>query len=159
MNTSRSTINPVRKHRREIRNRIVLPVVLAFVALVGVCVIFIIAVAAGSMEATQITIIMSVVATIFIAIPLVILCAIPYVILALTAWGVGRIYAGARGPLGSVRSLTGQVATKTNEMAPRLARPTMALNIRLTRWEHTLRGWLLPAPEEELTDERHHPTS
>ena len=149
-----SNVNPVHKHRREVRNRIVLPVVLSFAALVAFGVALIVAVAVDSMNATQVTVIMSIVATLFIAIPMVIVCVVPFVVLGLGAWGIGRIHAKARGPLGTTRRLTGKIATKTNELAPRVARPTMALNIRLTRWEHTLRGWLLPSPEgEENTDE------
>jgi ABC-type dipeptide/oligopeptide/nickel transport system permease subunit len=150
-----STADPVRKHRREVRNRIILPVALAFVALIALNVVLIAAVASGAMVSKQITTVMSVVATVFIALPMMLLCLIPVAALVLSAWGVGRIHGTARGPLGTVRRLTGQVAVKTNEFAPRLARPTTAVNIRLTRWEYTLRGWLMPAvpAEEDLSDE------
>ena len=150
-----STADPVRKHRREVRNRIILPVALAFAALIALNVILITAVARGAMVSKQITTVMSVVATVFIALPMVLLCLVPVAVLVLSAWGAGRIYGTARGPLGTVRRVTGQVAIKTNEFAPKLARSTMAVNIRLTRWEYTLRGWLMPAvpAEEDLSDE------
>jgi len=140
MNHSASKTNPVAKHRRAVRLKIVGPIALAAIALVGVCLGLILAVMGGAFESQQITIVMSVVATLFLALPMAILCLVPYILLAVLASLTGRGYARARGPLRSLRGATARMAQTTAVVAPRLARPLMALNVRLTRWESMLRG-------------------
>jgi hypothetical protein len=144
MNLPGSTPNPVRKHRREVWTRIYAPVALPFAGIVLLCIILLIAVAAGSMISTQITVLMSIVATAFIAFPMAILCLLPYVLFVLIAYGAGRAYAHARTPLRFVRRLTGQIADKTEQVAPKVSQPLIGLNVRLTRWENMLRGWQQP---------------
>jgi hypothetical protein len=133
--------NPVRKHRREVWLRIVAPVVLPFAGLIALCAVLIVAVATDKLAGKQITVLMSILATACIMLPMMILCLVPYALLALSACGTGRVYAHASGPLRSMRHLTGQIAAKTARHVPRLARPFIGLNVRITRWEHTLRGW------------------
>lgn len=144
--------NPVAEHKRAVRLKIVGPVVLALLALVGVCGALVLAVIGGALESKQITIVMGIVATAFLALPMAILCLVPYVMLAALAALSGRGYAGARGPLRSARRTTERLAQTTAGVAPRLARPLIAVNVRLTRWEHTLRGQPSPAlPVERKT--------
>jgi hypothetical protein len=133
--------NPVQKHRRQVLLRIVAPVALPFAGLVLLCVLLAVAVATGALVGKQITVVMSLVAMVFIALPMTILCLVPYFLLAVSAHLSGRAYARARTPLRSARRLTEQMALTTDRHAPRFARPLIGLNIRLTRWEHTLRGW------------------
>ncbi len=140
MSQSAHKANPVARHQRAVRLTIVGPVALAMIALVGVCAGMILAVIGGAFEGQQITIVMSAVATLFLALPMAILCLVPYVLLAVLASLMGRGYAGAQGPLRSARDATAQVAQVTADVAPRLARPLIALNVRLTRWESVLRG-------------------
>jgi hypothetical protein len=135
------TANPVQKHRREVLLRIVAPVVLPFAGLILLCVVLAVAVATGALAGKQITIVMGLVATVFIVLPMTILCLVPYFLLVVSAHLSGRAYARARTPLRSARRLTEQIALTTEQQAPKLARPLMGLNIRLTSWEHTLRGW------------------
>ncbi|MCL4238102.1 MAG: hypothetical protein KJ047_07605 [Anaerolineae bacterium] len=132
--------NPVAEHKRAVRLKIVGPVMLAALALVGVCSVLILAVVGGALESKQISIVMGIVATAFLALPLAILCLVPYVVLAALAALTGRGYAGVRGPLRSARRATERLAQTTAAAAPRLARPLVTMNVRLTRWEHTLRG-------------------
>lgn len=141
MSASSKTGNPVRKHKRDIWLKIFLPVALVFVVLVIVCVVLAVAVAADAVVSDQITLVMSCVATLFLALPMVVLCLVPYFLLVMSAYLAGKGYAHAQTPLRAVRDLTGKVASKTNQHVPKLAKPLVALNVRITRWEHTLRSW------------------
>jgi len=132
--------DPVSRHRRAVRWRIVAPVALSGLALVLLCAALIVAVAAGELSDTQITTVMGIVATAFIALPLAILCLVPYALMAALAVLAGKTYARARTPLRSVRRQTERLATTTNRVAPKLARPLVALNVRVTRWETMIRG-------------------
>lgn len=145
--------NPVRKHRREVLFQIVTPVFLPLAGLILLCVVLAVAVGTGALVGRQITVVMGIVATAFITLPLAILCLVPYFLLAAAATLSGRAHARATTPLRSARRLTEQVALKTDEVMPRLARPLIGLNTRLTRWEHRLRGWQQPAmPVEKETN-------
>lgn len=145
--------NPVRKHRREVLLQIVTPVFLPLAGMILLCVVLAVAVATGALVGKQITVVMGIVATAFITLPLAILCLVPYFLLAAGAALSGRAYARATTPLRSARRLTEQVALKTDEVMPRLARPLIGLNTRLTRWEHRLRGWQQSAlPVEKETN-------
>lgn len=146
--TASHRTDPVRKHRRDVLLRIVFPVALAFLALVVMCVVLAVAVATGSLESTQITVVMGLLATLFVLIPMTLLCLVPYFLLAMAAVASGRGYAHAQTPLRFSRRLTGQIALKTDQLAPKLARPLLALNVRVTRWEHMLSDWLRPAEKE-----------
>lgn len=151
MNTVSPKINSVKKHRREVLLQIIVPMVLPAVALVILCAGLGIAVAEGTMDDGQITVVMSILATIFIGLPLAILCLIPYILLVVMAYFGGRAYARARTPLRAAHHLSGQIATKTGDYAPKFAQPLIALNTRITRWEYTLRRWqqpVLPAEKE-----------
>jgi len=140
---------PVRKHTRDVRWRIVAPVAGLGFVLVALCVALAIGVATGNLERSHVTVVMGLLATAFISLPLVILCLVPYLLLAALAQLAGQGHAQARGPLRRVRHLTEQVAVATDKHAPRLARPLIGLNVRLTRWEHAVRGVLPPLPAEK----------
>jgi len=140
-------MDPVRKHRREIWLRIVVPIAVPALALIALAVILIVAVATGGMVAKQITVIMSLLATAFIFLPMVLLCVVPYLLFAMSAAGVGVAYGKARTPLRFVRRLTEQVATKTGEIAPRVAQPLIGMNARLARLESTVRRWQQPGSD------------
>jgi hypothetical protein len=142
MGASSKIVNPVRKHKRDVWLKIVFPVALPLVGLVALCVILAIAVATDALVSKQISIVMSILATCFLALPAVFLCAVPYALLAVIAALAGKGYARAQTPLRFARRTTEKIATKTNQYAPRVAQPLLALNVRLTRWEETLRCWL-----------------
>ena len=59
----------------------------------------------------------------------------------MTAVGAGRLHAFAGKPLSSARRLSESVSERTKRIMPRLAKPAAALNVRVTRIEHTLRGF------------------
>jgi hypothetical protein len=88
-----------------------------------------------------VTVIMSCVATAFVFLPLTLLCIVPYALVAFGAVGAGRAYAHAVGPLRFVRRLTDRLAFQTKQHVPKLARPLIGLNTRMTRWEYRLKGW------------------
>ncbi len=151
MSRRASPSDPVARHRRAVRRRIVAPVAGAALGLLAVCGALIVAVATGALADTQVTTVMGIVATTFIALPLTILCLIPYALLAILAALSGHAYTGVRGPLRSLRQQTEQLAATTARVAPRLAAPFVALNVRVTRWEYVLRGQppqALPGDEE-----------
>jgi hypothetical protein len=156
MSTASPQVNSVKKHQREVFWKIIVPVVLPAVALVGLCVALGIGFGVGTVEDGQISVVMSILATFFIALPLAILCLIPYVLLVVVVYFSGRAYARARTPLRAAHRLSGQVAVKTSEYAPKFAQPLIALNTRVTRWEHTLRSWQQPAlpAEKESSHEQ-----
>jgi hypothetical protein len=132
MGASSKIGNPVRKHKRDVWLKIVFPV--------------------DALVSKQISIVMSILATCFLALPAVFLCAVPYALLAVIAALAGRGYAQARTPLRFARRTTEKIAIKTDQYAPRVAQPLLALNVRLTRWEKTLRCWL---QLESQKDESH----
>ncbi len=151
---TRTPAESVKKHRRDVRWKIVLPVALPALLLIAFGVLLIVLAATGDLSRTQIGIMMGVLATPFVALPLVILCVIPYALFGALAVAMGRVYAGARGPLYRVRDITHRMAQKTDELAPTVAQPTIALNTRVTRWEHVLRGLQQPTSLVEKEPDR-----
>jgi hypothetical protein len=150
MGASSKTVNPVRKHKRDVWLKIIAPIVLPLAGLIALCVVLAVAVARDALVDKQVTIVMSILATCFLALPAVLLCAVPYALFAALAVLAGKGYAQARTPLRSVRRTTEKVAVKTDEYAPRVARPFLALNVRLTRWEQMVSSWLsLDTPKDE----------
>ena len=150
MGASSKTVNPVRKHKRDVWLKIVAPVVLPLAGLIALCVVLAVAVARDALVDKQITIVMSILATCFLALPAVLLCAVPYALFAALAVLAGKGYAQAQTPLRFARRTTEKIAVKTDEYAPRVARPFLALNVRLTRWEQMLSSWLsLDTPKDE----------
>jgi len=156
MSTTPRSANPIQKHRREVWLRIITPILLPFVALIILCIVLIIGVATGSLVSKQITVLMGCLGTLFVLIPLVLVCLLPYAALAITAAGVGRVYANFQTPLRFVRRLTERMAGKTHELAPKVAQPLIGLNTRMTRLEHMVRGWTdrpaLPARRDTSED-------
>ncbi|GAB4421956.1 MAG: hypothetical protein Kow00106_19080 [Anaerolineae bacterium] len=155
MNRRASQSDPVARHRRAVRRHIIAPVAGAGLGLLVVCGALIVAVGMGTLEDTQITTVMGLVATAFIALPLAILCLVPYALLAALAALSGHAYTGVRGPLRSLRRQTERLAVATTRVAPRLAAPFVALNVKVTRWEYMLRGQppqALPVDKETTHD-------
>ena len=144
------TANPVRKHKRDVWLKIIAPIALPLAGLIALCVALAVAVAKDALVDKQITIVASILATCFLALPAVLLCAVPYALFAALAALAGKGYAQAQTPLRFTRRTTEKIAVKTDEYAPRVARPFMALNVRLTRWEKTFSSWLsLDTPKDE----------
>jgi hypothetical protein len=137
-----------------VRWKIVLPVALPALLLVAFGIVLIVLAATGDLVRAQISIIMGVLATPFIALPLVIFCVIPYALFGALAALTGRLYANARGPIYRVRDITFRMAQKTDQLAPKVAQPTIALNTRVTRWEHMLRGFQEPSSLVEKDRDR-----
>lgn len=152
MRTTPSSTKPIRAHRRAVWLKIIFPIVLPFVLVLGVCIALAVGAATGALERSQIGIVMGVVATTFIAVPMVLLCLIPYVILAVLAWLGGKGYAQVKTPVRFVRRLTAQIAEKTDHFAPIIAKPTVSLNIWVTRLEHMIRGWQQTPPLPNAKD-------
>jgi hypothetical protein len=147
---SSKVADPIRQHRRDVWLKIVVPVILPALMLIGVVVILGISAMTGSVESRQVNVVMSAVATCFLALPAVILCLIPSGLLIGAALLVGKGYEYAQTPIRYARRITDQVAAQTNHYAPRVARPFLALNVRLTQWETTLSTWLeLDTPKDE----------
>lgn len=158
MQTPSSKIDPVRAHRRAVWLKIIAPVVLPFLALLGLFAVLIAGIASGDLESAQLTTVMSVVATLFIALPLVLLCLVPYALFAALAVLGGRGYAQAKRPLRFTRRMTEQIAVKTDQIAPRLTQPLVNLNVTITKWEQTVRNWqpepAQPGAKESDDDQR-----
>lgn len=151
---TRTAAESVQNHRSDVRWKIVLPVALPALLLIAFGVLLVVLAVTGDLERTQIGIIMGVLATPFIALPLVILCVIPYALFGALAALMGRVHAGARRPLYRAHDLTQRMAQKTDELAPKVAQPTIALNTRVTRWEHMLRGLQQPSSIVEKDRDR-----
>ncbi len=156
MSIGPSNINSVKKHQREVFWKIAVPVLLPALALVILCIAAAVGFGTGAVDDGQISVVMSIVATLFIALPLAILCMIPYLVLVVIVYFSGQAYAKARTPLRATHRLSGKIATKTSDYAPKFAQPLIALNTRVTRWEHTLRRWQQPAlpAEKESSHEQ-----
>jgi len=146
--------NPVEKHRRDVRWKIVAPVVASVIGLVAVGVLLIVGVATGALVFEQVSVIMGILATAFIALPLALICIVPYLALGALAVGAGKLYARTRTPLRAARRFTERVSSRTQRTLPRLARPVIAFSTRLARWEHTLLGWQRTALQAGK-DDRH----
>lgn len=140
MSTPSVRPDPVRKFRRAVRYKIVLPVVLTAAGLLAFALLLIVGVATGSLESKQVAIIMGVVLTTLITFPLALLCLLPYALLVLGVIGMGRLHTLSARPMRAVRTTTTRIMHKTDETAPKVAAPFVAFNLRVTRWEQTLRG-------------------
>jgi len=147
MSTTTGARTPIQKHRRDVRWKVVAPVVAASAALVLGAALLIVGVATDSLVFEQVSVIMGILGTAFVLLPLVLLCVLPYLVAAALAIGVGQLYARARSPIRATRRFTERVADRTHRTLPRLAHPLIALNARLARWEHTLLGWQRSALE------------
>ncbi len=141
MSTTTVQPNPVKKHRRDVRWKIVAPITLAALVIIAIGVVFIVGVATDALVFEQVTVVSVCLATPFILLPLVLLCVVPYLIAAVLAIGVGQGYARTRPVIRSARRFTERVTARTHQTMPRLARPLISLNTRLARWENTLVGW------------------
>lgn len=141
MTTTTVQPDPVEKHRREVRWKIVAPIVVAALLVIVLGAVFIVEVAANALVFEQVSVVTGILATPFILLPLVLLCVVPYLIAAVLAIGVGKVYARTRPAIRSTRRFTERVTARTHQTMPRLARPLVSLNTRLSRWEHTLVGW------------------
>ncbi|MBN1565976.1 MAG: hypothetical protein JXA10_19205 [Anaerolineae bacterium] len=104
----------------------------------------IIAVATDAIEPVQVNIVMSVVSTLCLAIPLSLLCLGGCAVMILVAYSGSWGYKHVRTPIRAVRRLTDTITAQTKQQAPKIARPTMALNTHITRVEHSLRHWIAP---------------
>lgn len=155
MNASARRVDPEQKHRRVVRYRIVAPVILAALALAGFAIVLIVATASGSLESKQISVIMGVLLTVFILIPVSLLCLIPYVLLVFSVVGVGQLYSKGAQPLRAVRRLSTRITQQTDSLAPRIAAPFAAFNVRAARWEQMLRS--LGRQPEPPDSPRDHP--
>lgn len=141
MSSQTSERAPIRAHRRAVWVKIIAPVLVPFLALIALCVALGVGVATGQIESRQINVIMGILATVFIALPLIILCVVPYIVLALLASLSGLGYAHAKKPIRFVRRVSGRVAETTERTAPRVVQPLVSMNVRITRWEETIRSW------------------
>ncbi len=149
---SSNTVNPVRKHHRDVWLKIVAPILLPVVGLLALCVALIVAAATNAIEPVQITIIMSVVSTLCLAIPISLLCLVGCAAMIAVAYAGGWGYAHIKKPVRAARRLTETITDHTNRVAPKIARPTMVINTRLTRLEYSLRSWIAPSEESGRKD-------
>ncbi|HMM27422.1 MAG: hypothetical protein AAGU78_12935 [Chloroflexota bacterium] len=147
MSTTTDARTPIHKHRRDVRWKIVAPVVAAGAALVIGPLLLIAGVATDALVFEQVSVIMGILGTAFVLLPLVLLCVLPYVLAAALAIGAGQLYARARAPIRAARRFTERVAARAHRTLPRLARPLIGFNARLARWEYTLLGWQRSALE------------
>lgn len=134
-------MNPIEKHRRDVRLRVIAPVAIPALALIVLAIALLVSVASGGLVAKQITVAMSILASAFILLPMVLLCVVPYALLAAGAAGMGLAYSKAQVPLRFVRRITAQITVKTKQLAPRVAQPVIGMNTRLARLESMARGW------------------
>ncbi|NLX08699.1 MAG: hypothetical protein GXY36_03505 [Chloroflexi bacterium] len=151
MNTSPKATDPIRKHRREVWLRIIAPVALPALGLIILAVVLMVAFATDALVGQQIMAISGILAIPFVLLPMVLLCVVPYLLAAVIAAGAGRLYANGQKPLRFTRRLTARIAAQTTQYAPKVARPFISLNSRITRWEYTIRGWqqaALPSGKE-----------
>lgn len=145
--------NPIRKHNRDVWLKIVFPVMVPILALIALCAALIVGIATDAIERQQISIIMGITSTLCLTIPLALLCAVGVLLTVGIAYGGSLGYRHVSTPVRAVRRLTERVKNTTQTVAPKIAQPTTALNARITRLEHTLRGWLSLPEEKEVNDE------
>ena len=141
MSITTANPNPVKRHQRDVRWKIVAPVIAAAVIVIAIGVLFIVGVATDTLVFKQVTVVSLCLGIPFILLPLVLLCVVPYLLAAVLAIGAGKAYGFTRPVIRSARRFTERVAARANRTMPRLARPLIGLNTRLSRWEHTLMGW------------------
>lgn len=141
MSTTTGQTDPVKKHRRDVRWKIVAPIVIVGLLVIAMGVVFIVEVATDALVFEQVSVVAGILAIPFILLPLMLLCVVPYLLTAVLAIGAGKVYARTRPTIRSTRHFTERVTARTHQTMPRLARPLVGLNARLSRWEHTLVGW------------------
>ena len=148
MSTTTADPAPVRRHKRDVRWKIVAPVVISAISVLAIGVVLILAVATGSLVFKQVTVVSCAWASCYFA------AAGPAVLCHTFCsragdWRRKGVWSPVRssGP----RHFTERVTARTHRTMPRLARPLIALNQRLSRWEHTPMGWQRSSLEQERT--------
>jgi hypothetical protein len=145
---SSNTVNPIRKHHRDVWLKIIAPILLPGIGVVRCTVIA----ATDAIEPVQVTIIMSVVSTLCLAIPISILCLAGCAAMIAVAYAGGWGYAHIKTPVRAIRRLTETITDHTSRLAPKIARPTMSINTRVARLEYSLRNWIAPSEESGRKD-------
>lgn len=127
-------LDPIVKHRREVRTRLVLPVVVATFLLMLPLAILLILTMTGDLAAQQVNAICSVMAVTCIFVPLILIMLVLDALFIGLAWGSGKINTVAKPLLRAGRRSTESVATLTGTSSRWAGGILIGLETRLMRW-------------------------
>ncbi|MBI5931375.1 MAG: hypothetical protein HY862_18855 [Chloroflexi bacterium] len=137
------SLDPIVKHRRDFRRKIVLPIALSALGMIFLLFVLpLILVATDTISKGQIATVSSVLLVICILVPLVLVFLVLDVLFIMLAYGSAKIPAKIYGPLQSVRRLVQRTSSITIRAADKINQPMLAVNVRLARWEYFI-GHLL----------------
>ncbi len=140
--------DPIAKHRRDYRYRIILPVALSALGMILLLVALpIVLVSNDTISEGQISTVASVMLVICILVPLVLVFLAIDVLFIMLAYGTAQIPAKIYGPLQSVRRLVQRTSSVTIQAADKINQPMLALNERVARWEYFI-GHMLGLSKE-----------
>ena len=103
MSTTTGQTDPVKKHRRDVRWKIVAPIVVVGLLVIAMGIVFIVEVATDALVFEQVSVVAGILAIPFILLPLMLLCVVPYLLTAVLAIGAGKVYARTRPAIRSTR--------------------------------------------------------
>lgn len=127
-------VDPIVKHRRELRRQILLPVLGPLVLIFTVMVLLFGLTITGAMEMGQLRIITDIMLVVCFLCPLAITMIIIDVIFIGMVWGTAKLPTPIKGTVRSVRGLTERVADSMEKLSKLVAQPFINLESRFTRW-------------------------
>lgn len=138
-------LSPEQRHRRGTYLGIVLPMVgvlLLMALMIGLTI--------ALLNPVQFSIVADLLAILFILVPYVIMCLIPTIILMAGALGLWAMHGNIARPLRRGRVALVDIMAKGTGYIPQAGKPFIAIQTRLTYWEHLLSGRRARvSPEEE----------
>jgi hypothetical protein len=136
-------LDPVAKHRRDFRRKIILPIAATSAGLIFVLMVLPgILLLTDTISTGHVATVASFLLAICILLPLIIVFLGIDVLFIMLAYGSGKIPAKIYGRLQSVRRLVQRTGDVTVKVMNNINRPLIALNTRLTRWGYVV-GHLL----------------
>lgn len=147
------SIDPVRRHRRDVWLKIILPVALSAGLIMLALVLIFVGTVSGTFEPEQVTVMASIFLSLCIVLPLLILAAVGSITAIAMAWGAGKLPRIITPPLRGIRESVDDFAAWLPTLAERLTDPLIALMAQLTRLEQII-GRLVGfyRTEEETAD-------
>ena len=125
--TDKPKFDPLVQHRRDVRRKIVLPVILSAVLLVAVAIGLGVLAIFGDISAQQISVMAACLVTVFVLIPLVLLMLALDAIALLTGFAAGSVRGYLIKPFGLLRGYAEKMSEVTTQAAEAITAPIIAV--------------------------------
>jgi hypothetical protein len=124
---------PEQLHRREVRNRIMLPMLGGVAVLAGLLLILVL-----KLNGVQMGIVANCLLTAFILVPTMLICLIPTLLIVAGSVGLWKANSAVARPLRRGRLTAVGYLSRAQDMVPRAAQPVTALQTRLSYVEYLI---------------------